>query len=164
MAEDTIGTWTPTQLIKTLRDYLEQNPATFIEKLRVDKLQVETLLNLKPTQITLLTDTTWKLVGQQGAPAFQNSWVNFGGSSDVAGYWKDPLGFVVLKGVVKSGTVGSAAWTLPPGYRPVAKREFGTISNGAIGYVVVNTDGTVVPTTPSSNTSVMLDGIRFRTS
>jgi hypothetical protein len=160
--EETIGQWTQTQLIRTLRDYLEQQPPSYLQTLRVDKLQVETLLNLKPASITLLTDASWKVIGAQGAPAFTNSWVAFGGSSGAPGFWKDPFGIVHLKGVTKLGTVGTAAWTMPPGYRPVEKQEFGTISNGAIGYVVVNTDGTVVPTTPSNNTYVALAGLTYR--
>lgn len=163
-ANDTIGNWSATQLIKTLRDYLEQNPVSYLQKLRVEQLQVESLLNLKPTSIALLTDTSWKVVGAQGAPAFTNSWVAFGGSSGAPGFWKDPFGFVHLKGVTKSGVVGSAAWTMPPGYRPVEKQELATISNGAIGLVVINTDGTVVPTTPSNNTYVALGSLTYRTS
>lgn len=162
MPEETIGNWTPTTLVKQLRDYLETQPIQFLEKLRVDKLQVETLLNLKPTTITLLTSTAFTVVGAQGAPGFTNSWVAFGAGSATPGYWKDPFGFVHLKGVIKTGTVGSAAWTMPPGYRPPEKQELATISNGAIGLVVINTDGTVVPTTPSNNTYVSLGNLKYR--
>jgi len=34
-------------------------------------------------------------------------------------FWKDVLGRVYLKGVFKSGFIGSTFFTLPMGYRPI---------------------------------------------
>jgi hypothetical protein len=104
----------------------------------------------------------WRFVGSAGQPVFTNSWVNFTSPSANASFLKGPDGFISLHGVIKSGTVGSSAFALPPGYRPVAPIEFIVASNSTTGRVVVNTDGTVVPSTPSSNVSVTLDQIRFK--
>lgn len=93
--------------------------------------------------------------------AFTNSWVNYGQTWKSAAYWKDPFGIVHLEGLIKSGSVGSAAFTLPLGYRPSADCLFGIISNSAIGRVDVNSSGGVVPLSPSNNTWVQLDGINF---
>lgn len=54
------------------------------------------------------------------APALQNSWVNYGNGYDAVGYMKDSIGFVHIKGMIKSGTTsfGTLLFTLPVGYRP----------------------------------------------
>lgn len=95
------------------------------------------------------------------APSMSNAWVNYGGTWATAGYTKDEHGFVHLKGLIKDGTIGSAAFTLPANYRPGEDYLFGTISNDAIGRVAVNTSGEVIPQTPSNNTWVSLDGLSF---
>lgn len=93
--------------------------------------------------------------------AFLNSWANFGGAYNPAGFWKDKSGVVHLRGLIASGVIGSAAFTLPVGYRP-ANTEFGaTQANAAFAtYRVLNT-GDVVPFS-GSNAYFALDGITFR--
>jgi hypothetical protein len=73
--------------------------------------------------------------GMQGwiAPAFQNGWNNYGGQFETAGYFKDPSGFVHLRGLVQGGTVSAAIFTLPAGYRP-AQERICTVANGTSGY------------------------------
>ena len=102
------------------------------------------------------TADTWHSVGADGEPAFANSWVNYD-ASHPAKFFKDALGFVHLIGWIKSGTVGSAAFTLPLGYRPPQDAIFPVDSYAAYGRVRIYTDGTVVPVTPSGNTLVCLD-------
>jgi len=51
-------------------------------------------------------------------PTLVNSWVNYSTTNSTVAYMKDTLGFVHLKGVVKSGTSGTV-FTLPVGYRPL---------------------------------------------
>ncbi len=65
------------------------------------------------------------------APTLGNLWVMQG--EDAPGYFKDALGFVHLKGLVRSGTVGSVPiFTLPAGYRPASNKRFAdTTNNGA---------------------------------
>ena len=100
-------------------------------------------------------------VGTAGAPAFQNSWVNFSTATyKAAGYYKH-AGRVYLNGIIKSGTLTTAAFTLPVGYRPITDEIFAVWSNGAFGGLVVDINGLVRPNT-GSNVSFSLDGVSFR--
>lgn len=113
--------------------------------------QVETLQPVKPR------------VEQFIAPTLTNSWVNFGGVRNPAGYYKDANSRVYLRGVVKSGTVGNAAFTLPAGYRPANTELFAVVSNDLFGAVNVLSNGDVTPAI-GSNVYFSLDGISFRAS
>lgn len=161
-SDNTIGNWDQATLIRFLRDFQDQQPQQFFSKLRIDQLQVDSLMNLKPTQITLLTENDFNVVGAQGAPPFQNSWVAWGAGEAVPGYWKNPFGFVHLKGVIKSGTINTVAFTLPPGYRPAEKQTIAALSNGAIGRLDIATNGDVIPVS-GSNVYFSLNSIQFRT-
>jgi len=102
------------------------------------------------------------LVGGTNEIAFQNSCVNFGGTNEPARYWKDYTGKVSLGGVVKSFTaVPVTIFTLPAGYRPQYAMIYAVPSNGALGIVTVNPDGTVV-VNAGSNVYLSLSGITFR--
>jgi hypothetical protein len=54
------------------------------------------------------------------APTLLGTWVNSGGSGETVGYFKDPIGFVHLKGIVGGGTSGTTLFSLPAGFRPGA--------------------------------------------
>jgi hypothetical protein len=102
-------------------------------------------------------DSEWTEVS-----TFTNSWVNYGGDFFNASYIQDPGGFVHLRGVIKSGSVGSSAFTLPTGYRPTSSNGlFVVISNDSVGRVDIDTDGNVIPKSPSNNAYVSLEGIVF---
>lgn len=103
----------------------------------------------------------WKPVGATGNATFGGTWVNFGGSDAAAAYMKDPWLFVHLKGTVKLGTIGTAIFTLPVGYRPQEIENFITIANGALGVVTINPSGTVVATAGSA-VWFSLAGITFK--
>ena len=91
------------------------------------------------------------------APTLTNSWVNAGGTNASASYRKNERsGNVELKGFIVNGVVGSAAFTLPVGYRPYEKRWFQVLG----GVVYVNTNGDVVPDAPTVN-QASLDNIQF---
>lgn len=108
--------------------------------------------------------TAWHNVGGANEPAFQNNWVNYGSDLDVASFYKDALGWVRLKGMVKSGTANTTVFTLPPGYRPQVDVVFSVLSNDVIHRVTVTASGTVGPTAGlGSNASVSLSGITFPT-
>lgn len=160
--QDTIGDWTPSILTKWIRDLFQNTPPDFLPLLRAEEIQVDRVLTLRD-RLVLSKEPNFRPVGGTGQPAFESSWVNFAAGWQVAGFWRDPLGWINLRGVIKSGTVGNAAFTLPPGFRPLLSEAFPVISNSAIGYVQVLANGQVIPTTPSSNTWVSLSGIRFRT-
>ena len=90
---------------------------------------------------------------------FANSWVNYGGVYAQARYRKDGQGFVHLSGVIKSGTMGASAFTLPVGYRPSLQLIFPAAS-GSTTRVDVLPDGPVIPTTGTA-ASCALDAIVF---
>jgi hypothetical protein len=97
-------------------------------------------------------------VGATGEPAFQNGWANF--DTRVARFYKRGER-VYLAGVVKSGTIGTAIFTLPVGYRPDLGSAFAIDSNGAFGVIDVLTNGNV-QLTIGNNAYAFLDGLSFR--
>lgn len=78
------------------------------------------------------------------APTFTNSWVNYGGTDQVAQYRKRN-DVVELRGLVKNGTLALPAFTLPIGYRPPSSLWFAVVSNGAFGGLYINAGGDVYP-------------------
>ena len=158
----TIGDWSTTQLVKFIKDILENQPPRNLPTAVIGDAQITGSLALGGT-VTFPGNPNFHLIGAAGEPGFDNSWVNWGAPNFDAGYWKDPFGFVHLQGVIKSGTVGDSSFTLPPGLRPAATAgPFIVLSNGAAGRVDVGADGTVTPISPSDNTYVSLQGIYFQ--
>lgn len=109
----------------------------------------------------LTNDTTAHRLGPWVVPTLINAWTNSGGAFETAGYLRDPLGFVHLKGLVTGGASGSAAFVLPPGYRPGAT----TVNNPTAGLGItaeaqINITGNVV-LFYSAATPVGLSGINF---
>ncbi|NET24634.1 hypothetical protein [Okeania sp. SIO1I7] len=104
---------------------------------------------------TTLQQESWQ------TPTFQNAWVNYGFGYNNAGYFKDSLGIVHLKGLVKNGTADTI-FTLPVGYRPAA-RELHSVAayNNTMGRIDILSNGTVQRISGSS-TWISLDGITFR--
>lgn len=94
------------------------------------------------------------------APALGNSWVNYGAPHASVGYKRDVHGLVHIKGLIKSGTLNSAIFTLPEGYRPSEQLVFNVISNGAIGRLDVFVNGDV-KLVNGSNAWVSMDSISF---
>jgi len=97
-------------------------------------------------------------------PAFMNSWTNYDTTYNPAGYFKDSLGIVHLRGLVKNGTNNTTIFTLPVGYRP-SNRELQAVQTNldtnTIGRVDILADGQVTVVS-GSNVWVSLDGITFR--
>lgn len=108
------------------------------------------------------TGETIHLVGSGGGePAFVNSWTNFDTSTYApCGYTKRPDGTVYLQGLIKDGTVGASAFTLPSGYRPAKELHFTTPSNNAFAMIRVKADGEVWVQV-GSNAWVSLAGVSF---
>lgn len=100
-------------------------------------------------------DTAWHF------PTLLNGWLNYGGAFATAAYRKDASNYVHVKGLIKSGTIGAAAFNLPAGYRPGGQVLYGTISNNVIGRVDVGTNGDLNITSPSSAAWVSLEGLTF---
>lgn len=106
-----------------------------------------------------LTGSAWT------APTLVNSWANVGGAGTAtAGYLKDPLGFVRLKGRIKSGANGTAAFVLPAGFRPGATDYYQMVVSGQASEcaAVIDSSGNVlISYTGASATDVSLGGISF---
>lgn len=60
----------------------------------------------------------WHNIGAAGEPAFQNGWVNVGGTYVVARFCKLG-GITFIEMSVKSGSLVTTIFTLPIGYRPL---------------------------------------------
>lgn len=99
---------------------------------------------------------SWRLVGDTGNPAFENSWINYGGSYHSARFRKSIDGQVHLQGLVKDGTIGQAIFTLPEEYRPAGNLIFGVGCNGGYARLNVNTTGEVTASSPTTNGWVTL--------
>lgn len=74
----------------------------------------------------------WHYVGATGEPAFLNSWANYGYEYSPACFRKID-GWVILQGMIKSGSIGANAFTLPAGYRPTSKLIFMTAGSDGTG-------------------------------
>lgn len=159
-----IGDWTTTQLVKFIKDILENTPLKNLKALIVGDLKVTGTLAIDGP-VAFGQNQAYHLIAATGEPPFQNAWGNWGAPQLSAGYLKDPLGFVHLQGVIKSGTVGAVAFNLPPGLRPPATvGPFAVVSNGGLGAVQIASTGDVTIAAPSSNVYVVLDGIHFQAS
>lgn len=98
-------------------------------------------------------------------PTLLSGWVNFGMGTSIVAYTKDALGFVHVKGRVKSGTIGSVpVFILPVGYRPNEALVIpgrGWHNNQIIVCSIsISTDGTVI-VVDGTNNEVAMDGITF---
>jgi hypothetical protein len=90
----------------------------------------------------------WHNVGENGEPAFEQTWANKSGE-DVVAFRKDNQNVVHIKGIATISSGHGAIFTLPLGYRPSATRRFVTSYDGSdftslqidhtTGYVFVNT-------------------------
>ncbi|HUX55114.1 MAG TPA: hypothetical protein VMV56_11915 [Williamwhitmania sp.] len=96
------------------------------------------------------------------APTLINSWVNLGGAYSPAGYTKDNLGFVHLRGLIKDGAVSQNAFVLPAGYRPPYRLMFAVVSGGVLGVLEILANGGALIST-GSNAYFSFDGITFKT-
>lgn len=83
-------------------------------------------------------------------PTYKNGWVDYGAEYNSLGYRMDASGYVHLKGMVKSGTVFAAIFTLPIGYRPLRQHITSNISNGLVSRVDINAAGDVIILSGSS--------------
>lgn len=105
-----------------------------------------------------------KTLPSWSAPTLLNGWVNFGTPYAAAGYYKDDMGIVRLKGVIKSGSTGLNIFTLPTGYRPAEQHIFSGVSNNGsyqLTRIDVHTDGTITMEA-GGNSYLSLSNISFR--
>lgn len=127
--------------------------STLLNNYRPDTLAAKA--NKIPTAIT---QEAWT------APTLQNSWANVGGGYSIAGYYKDTLGRVHLRGYIGSGTYadGTLLFTLPAGYRPTYAMILNSTTNKTHSEVRVFTDGTV-KIYGAGSAYLSMDGLSFET-
>ena len=96
---------------------------------------------------------------------FENSWDNVGTPYYDTKYAKDAWNRTRLRGRIDTGTSGTAALTLPVGFRPNATIEFICAGKAggspAVAYVTIDSSGVVTPTISGASIEVSLDGIAF---
>lgn len=100
-------------------------------------------------------------VGGWTNASYLNGWVSANSAAQPdASYLKDSEGIVHIRGLVKSGTIGSTIFTLPSGMRP--RKTIVRICNSGnnAGRVDIKSDGSVVATS-GTNAWFSLDGILF---
>lgn len=101
-------------------------------------------------------------IGASNEPAFENSWVAFGGATAVPSFTRS-AGRVHIHGSVKDGTIDSAAFTLPAGYRPSATVGFAVSCGVAPAFATISAAGAVTiggaAGVPAAGVS--LDGVHF---
>lgn len=159
--EATLSDWTPTILTKFIRDLFLNTPPDFLPNLRAENIDAYTSLTIRD-KVVLTREPSWRKVGGTGQPPFANSWVAYAAGEQVPGFWRDPFGWVYLRGTLKSGTLNTTAFTLPPGFRPLLNESFPAVANSAFAYCSVNASGAVTPVN-GSNVWFSLAGISFKT-
>lgn len=159
------GSYTPTGnqgdgYLVVLSSY---NGAAYSNKLLIDSAGLITPSGYTSSTGSYTSTTTVSPSWQNAT--LLNSWTNV--SPTTAGYFKDCLGFVHLRGAVKSGTDGANIFTLPAGFRPGQQVDIGYIdrddnTSGAASWVQIHTDGTTYATGSGHVASYMyLDTIVF---
>lgn len=93
-------------------------------------------------------------------PTLINGWESFDASS-IPQYRKDSLGYVHMRGLLKTGVSGTIAFSLPMGYRPSVSSRFVGTGTGVFGYGTITTAGSVLIS--SYQTYISLDQIIFPT-
>jgi hypothetical protein len=106
----------------------------------------------------------WLVLGPVGAgwvaPTLLNAWVNYDVTTFNAAGYRRVGGMVVLRGLVKSGTINTPIFNLPAAFRPARENILATVSNDLFGEARVTSVGDV-RCTVGSNTWVSLDNLGF---
>jgi hypothetical protein len=94
--------------------------------------------------------------------ALKHGWTNASGAFAPAGYAKDSLGVVHLRGAVKSGATGQIIFVLPKGLRPshiltvLVNTQFNNV-----GALTINRGGGAQVAGTSASGVTELDGVSF---
>jgi hypothetical protein len=153
---------------------LTVNSSTKVANLNADKLDGKDF-----------TSEPWHEVGAAGEPGFYEhssfsgqslKFVNWGSPHNTAGFYKDSLGIVHLKGLVKwtDSQGNGTGWVcgfprvfqLPQGYRPAATEIRPSLASDTLTRVEITSDGWVRHCDPNRTFFpgdwLLLDGISFR--
>lgn len=95
------------------------------------------------------------------APSLLNGMSNLGSGYMTAGYYKDAMGMVHLRGFLSGGSDGKTLFTLPSGYRPSSRETCICWSNHSVGNARIDIDiyGNVIAV--SAGNWISLEGIYF---
>ena len=97
-------------------------------------------------------NVTWNTVS-----SFSNGWSDFGSPWGSVQYSKDNIRVVRLTGVVKNGTIGARAFSLPAADRPHQDIMFASsVSAGYAEVQVIASNGDVIVTFPAATTWALL--------
>ncbi len=113
----------------------------------------------------LLTPEAWHIVGAAGEPAFQNGWVNYDLATEPGAAFYHFLDKCSIRGVIKDGTSGAVAFTLPASHRPDANIHFPALAiKGTLklAHIEIKTNGDVIPILPTGATDILFPEILFR--
>jgi len=98
-------------------------------------------------------------------PTYSSGWSDYGSPFQTIGYFKDTLGMVHLKGMVRNSSGSSKTgniFTLPAGYRPGATMLTPVEVFNAHGRLDIQADGEVIAKTSVPNTRwITLTNIQF---
>lgn len=97
-------------------------------------------------------DLAWLYDGENWqAPSFTNSWVNYDTTFYGPAAYRRVGGWVFIEGLIKNGTINTAAFTLPVGYRPLINIVLIAISIDDRARLDVASAGAVQPVTGSNS-------------
>lgn len=115
-------------------------------------------------------DNALSVVPVWTVPTLLNGWVAYGSGWRGPGFYKDAMGWVHLRGLVKSGAVNTIMFNLPDGYRINSSEMFSCVASGGAGTARVDVmgDGTGAVKCTSLGTTattalLSLSGIKFAT-
>jgi hypothetical protein len=141
--------------------YYNTNLKTVVDQLVQQLADVATLVSI------MMTTKANAGQGQWIAPTLLNSWVNASGIA--AGYLKDTLGFIRIRGTLASGvmTAGTVLFNLPAGYRPEQTVYAAVLCNNGTTYspvqLAISTAGAVTLVSAAAyNGALLLDIPPFR--
>ena len=112
-------------------------------------------LERRGTYPPAVADSTWQVVS-----SFTNSWVNYDATWPTAAYRIDSEGWLIMRGLLRSGTLNTIAFTLPVGYRPAITQIVRTNANDTAAWIQVATNGQVTLFS-SSNALVSLAHVQI---
>lgn len=141
-------------------DYLPIVQASSVSTFRVT---LQKILDLFLATAPSLQEA-WHEIGATGEPAFQNGWVNYSSGYATLAFMKDSLGFVTVKGFIKSGTItaGTTIFTLPAGYRPAKNMYYVTSMPASFGQLQMTSAGELQAATAINSTWTAIPYIRFK--
>jgi|GEM_PF-1856248 len=94
-------------------------------------------------------------------PGMTNGWITYDATFNPPAYFRDKNGIVHLRGMIKNGTINTAAFNLPAGYRPAYRELFVSLTSTGIGRCDVDAAGNVIAY-QGGTAWFSLDGMSFR--